>query len=104
VFQCEWSSVKNAPVRELAKGIRIRPLWEGENGARALVLEMDPESCFEELDHHDSGPEEVFVVSGIFNDGVRDYPAGTFIHAAKGSSHVSRSTTGCILFVFYPEG
>jgi hypothetical protein len=104
MFQWEWSSVKNAPVRELAKGIRIRPLWEVENGARALVLEMDPETYFEELDYHDSGPEEIFVVSGIFNDGVRDYPAGTFIHAPKGSSHVSRSTTGCILFVFYPEG
>ena len=24
---------------------------------------------FEELDQHDSGPEEVFVVSGVFNDG-----------------------------------
>lgn len=58
---------------------------------------MDPETYFEELDHHDSGPEEVFVVSGIFNDGVRDYPAGTFIHAPKGFSHVSRSTTGCTL-------
>jgi anti-sigma factor ChrR (cupin superfamily) len=104
MFQCEWSSVKNAPVRELAKGIRIRPLWEVENGARALVLEMDPGTYFEELDYHDSGSEEIFVVSGRFNDGVRDYSAGTFIHAPKGSSHVSRSTTGCILFVFYPEG
>jgi hypothetical protein len=104
MFKWEWSSLKDAPVKELSRGIRIRPLWEAENGARALVLEMDPETYFEELDHHDSGSEEVFVVSGVFNDGVRDYPAGTFIHAPKGSSHVSRTITGCMLFVFYPDG
>ena len=39
-----------------------------------------------------------------FNDGVRDYPAGTFIHNPAGSSHVPQSRTGCVLFVFYPEG
>ena len=43
-------------------------------------------------------------MSGIFNDGVRDYPAGTFIHAPAGSSHVPQSSTGCVLFLFYPEG
>ncbi|MDT5269347.1 MAG: hypothetical protein QOH49_1533 [Acidobacteriota bacterium] len=55
-------------------------------------------------DVHEPGPEEVFVVSGVFNDGVRDYPAGSFIHAPAGSSHVPQSRTGCVLFVFYPEG
>jgi len=44
------------------------------------------------------------VVSGVFNHGVRDYPAGTFIHAPAGSSHVPQSRTGCTLFLFYPEG
>jgi hypothetical protein len=38
------------------------------------------------------------------DDGVRDYPAGSFIHAPAGSSHVPQSETGCTLFVFYPEG
>lgn len=53
---------------------------------------------------HEPGPEEVHVVSGVFNDGVRDYPAGTFIHNPAGSSHVPQSETGCTLFLFYPEG
>jgi anti-sigma factor ChrR (cupin superfamily) len=68
------------------------------------VLEIDAGCRWEGLDLHEPGPEEVYVVSGVFNDGVRDYPAGTFIHNPAGSSHVPQSETGCVLFVFYPEG
>ena len=99
-----WSEVKDAPVRELNEGVRIRTLWEGENGAKALIFEVDPGCRMAELDVHEPGPEEVFVLSGVFNDGVRDYPAGTFIHNPAGSSHWPQSETGCVLFVFYPEG
>ncbi|HEX8176524.1 MAG TPA: cupin domain-containing protein [Pyrinomonadaceae bacterium] len=100
----KWAFVENVPQKELFKGIRLRTLWQGDNGATAHVLEMAPGSCWEGVDVHDPGPEEVFVVSGVFNDGVRDYPAGSFIHAPAGSSHVPQSKTGCVLFVFYPEG
>jgi anti-sigma factor ChrR (cupin superfamily) len=100
----EWSALADAPIRELFPGIRLRPLWSGPGGATAHVLEMDPGSCWEGLDVHEPGPEEVYVVAGLFNDGVRDYPAGSFIHAPAGSSHVPQSATGCTLFLFYPEG
>nr|WP_280442872.1 cupin domain-containing protein [Nocardia brasiliensis] len=100
----EWSSVQQAPVRELFPGIRVRPLWRGAQGASANVLEMDPGACWEGIDVHEPGPEEVYVVAGVFNDGDRDYPAGSFIHAPAGSSHIPQTTTGCTLFVFYPEG
>jgi hypothetical protein len=53
---------------------------------------------------HTPGPEEVFVVSGVFNDGINDYTAGTFIHNPAGSTHVPQSKDGCVLFVFFPEG
>jgi anti-sigma factor ChrR (cupin superfamily) len=76
----------------------------GANGASAHVVELDPGSCWEGIDVHEPGPEEVYVVTGIFNDGTRDYPAGSFIHCPAGSSHVPQSTQGCTLFVFYPEG
>ncbi|WP_246150493.1 cupin domain-containing protein [Streptomyces qinzhouensis] len=99
-----WSAVESAPVRELFPGIRLRPLWTGGNGASAQVVEMDPGACWEGVDVHEPGPEEVFVVSGVFNDGYRDYPAGSFIHAPAGSSHIPQTATGCTLFVFYPEG
>lgn len=102
--QVEWSETKTAPVRELFKGIRLRPLWKSGKGASAQVLEIDPGCRWEGLDVHQPGPEEVYVVSGVFNDGVRDYAAGSFIHNPAGSSHVPQSETGCTLFVFYPEG
>ena len=99
-----WSAVQDAPIHELFPGIRARPLWTGGNGAKAAVLEMDANTCWQGVDVHEPGPEEVFVVSGVFNDGDRDYPAGSFIHASAGSSHVPQTTTGCTLFLFYPEG
>ena len=98
-----WSAVQDAPVREIFPGIRVRPLWSG-GAEKAAVLEMDPGSRWEGVDVHAPGPEEVFVVSGVFNDGERDYPAGSFIHAPAGSSHVPQSVEGCTLFLFYPEG
>ncbi|MFI0368799.1 cupin domain-containing protein [Actinomadura sp. 1N219] len=101
---CVWSAVRDAPVRELFPGIRLRSLWKGDGGATAHVLEMDANTRWQGVDVHEPGPEEVFVVSGVFNDGHRDYPAGTFIHAPAGSSHVPQTTTGCTLFLFYPEG
>jgi anti-sigma factor ChrR (cupin superfamily) len=99
-----WSSLESAHARELFKGIRLRALWTGEDGAKAQVLEMKAGACWEGVDVHAPGPEEVFVVSGVFNDGVRDYPAGSFIHAPAGTSHVPQSRTGCVLFLFYPQG
>lgn len=99
-----WSELATAPSRALFPGIRLRPLWVGDNGASAQVVEIDPGACWEGIDVHEPGPEEVYVVSGTFNDGARDYPEGTFIHAPAGSWHVPQSRTGCVLFVFYPEG
>lgn len=98
------AAVDDAPVRELFPGIRVRPLWQGPNGAKAAVLEIDPGSSFPRDDVHSPGPEEVYVVAGVFNDGARDYPAGTFLHAPAGSWHVPASEVGCTLFLFYPEG
>ncbi len=43
------------------------------------------------------------MVSGTFNDGDHDHPAGTFLHAPAGSWQVSQSATGCRPFVFSPE-
>jgi anti-sigma factor ChrR (cupin superfamily) len=99
----QWCAVAEAPSREVFPGIRLRPLWRSDP-ARAYVLEMDPGTGWPHKDVHEPGPEEVFVVSGTFNDGVRDYPAGTFIHAPAGSWHVPQTTTGCTLFLFYPAG
>ncbi|MQY31307.1 cupin domain-containing protein [Nocardia aurantia] len=93
-----------APVRELFPGIRLRPLWRDASGAHANVLEMDAGSSWPHRDVHEPGPEEVYVVAGVFHDGARDYPAGTFLHAPAGTWHVPATTVGCTLFLFYPRG
>lgn len=97
-------SAASAPVLELFPGIRRRPLWTGPDGEHAQVLEMDPGTSWPRRDIHQPGPEEVYVLTGTFSDGARDYPAGTFLHAPAGSWHVPATATGCALFVFYPAG
>ncbi|MDT0447437.1 cupin domain-containing protein, partial [Streptomyces johnsoniae] len=85
-------------------GITVQPLWRGANGAKAAVTTIAAGAVWDGEDLHDPGPEEVYVVSGVFNDGVNDYTAGTFLHAPAGSWHVPQSAEGCVLFLFYPEG
>ncbi|SHG81146.1 cupin domain-containing protein [Streptoalloteichus hindustanus] len=100
-----WTHVDDVPSREpFGEGITLRELWREPSGRSCHVVDIAPGAVWPELDVHEPGPEEVFVVSGVFNDGVRDYPAGTFLHCPAGSSHIPQSTTGCRLFVFYPEG
>lgn len=103
-----WAALKNAPVIHRSELFRVRPLWEdasgGSSAAKAMVVEIDPGGVYPGLDLHEPGAEEVYVVSGVFNDGVRDYEAGTFIHNPAGSSHIPQSKTGCTLFLFYPQG
>jgi quercetin dioxygenase-like cupin family protein len=100
----EWASASEVEKRELFPGIRAQILWRGRNGAKAVLTTIDPGAVWQGQDHHSPGPEEVYVISGIFNDGVNDYPAGTFLHAPADSWHIPQSSTGCELFLFYPEG
>jgi anti-sigma factor ChrR (cupin superfamily) len=95
---------QDVPAIEIFPGVRKRVLWEDTTGAKALILEIDAGASFTELDVHHPGPEEVFVVSGTFNDGVQDHPAGSFLHHPTGTAHVPQSKDGCVLFVFFPEG
>ena len=97
-----WRSTEDSPLQSVSAGISVRQLWQGEASAQAMVVEIAPGAQWEGIDAHEDYSEEVFVVSGVFNDGVRDYSAGTFIHHPVGSSHVPQSKTGCTLFIFYP--
>ena len=76
-----------------------------ERGIGVMVVEFDPGSCWEGGDDvHESSSEAVYIASGVFNDGNRDYPAGTYLHMPRGSAHTPQSKTGCTVFIFYPEG
>ena len=89
--------------RSPGDGVRVRTLWKS-GVKRALEVEFDPGAQWPGIDHHVPGPEEVYVLSGDFDDGANIYRAGTFLHHPAGSSHSPRSVEGCRLFVFYPEG
>ena len=95
---------RDVAAREIYPGVRKRVLWQGPNGAKAQLLEIDAGAKFLKLDVHHPGPEEIYVISGTFNDGARDYPAGSFVHNPAGSSHLPQSRQGCVLFAFFPEG
>lgn len=99
-----WSHPDDVTPVQVGHGVTLRQLWDHGDGAKALVVDISPGASWPELDVHAPGPEEVYVARGTFNDGVRDYPEGTFIHCPAGSSHWPQSATGCRLFVFYPEG
>ena len=95
---------KEIPPKEIGPGIRKRDLWRGADGAKAQIVEIDAGAVFPSLDLHAGGPEEIFVISGVFGDGAEDYPAGSFIHNPAGSSHIPQSREGCVIFVFSPQG
>ncbi len=97
-----WINAQDVVAQQIFQGICVRPLWQGEDGAKAMVVEIAPGAQWEGIDSHDAVPEEIFVVSGTFNDGTRNYPSGSFIHHPVGSSHIPQSSTGCTLFLFYP--
>jgi quercetin dioxygenase-like cupin family protein len=98
----ESGHARDAAIRMFGE-VRVRDLWN-DGVKRALQVEFPAGSQWPCLDHHVPGPEEVFVVSGDFEDNGTVYGPGTFLHYPAGSSHSPRSTEGCTLFVFYPEG
>ncbi len=98
------SSWKEKQSKEVVKGIHERIIWEGSDGKRAVVFEFKAGAKFPGLDLHDTGPEQIYVISGIFNDGREDHVEGSFIHNPMGSAHVPQSKTGCVVLITYPEG
>ncbi len=101
VISINWQDVE---AEEAAPGITQRVLWQGDNDKRVVVFEFKPGSVYPGLDVHEPGPEQVFVISGVFNDGRNDYKAGNFIHHPMGTSHIPQSKAGCVLLVIFPEG
>ncbi len=94
---------ENAAVRSPGDGVRVRTLWQ-QGIRRALQVEIDAGKQWPGLDRHMPGPEEVYILSGDYDDGNRAYRSGTFLHHPAGSSHSPRSENGCVLLGYYPEG
>lgn len=104
-MQIEASHENNIPIQEIYPLVFLRKLWSDKNGpAHGAIVDIAPGGKWLEIDAHDQGPEIVYVISGVLNDGTNDFSAGSFINNPKGSSHIPQSKVGCKLFVFYPEG
>ena len=101
ITSTNWNDVKGT---EVAPGIYKRSIWSGEKGKRAVVFEFEAGSKFPGVDAHLTGPEQIFVISGVFNDGENDHNEGSFINNPVGSAHIPQSKVGCIVLTTFPEG
>ncbi len=95
-----WKEIKG---NKVAEGISERIVWEGENGKKAIIFEFDAGSKYPGIDKHELGPEQIYVISGIFNDGRDDHSEGSFINNPIGTSHIPQSSDGCVVLVTFPE-
>ncbi len=100
--EIEWANVSDAAVKEKFGGtIRVRTVWQAPSGATAQVVEIDPGACWEGLDVHEPGPEEVYVVSGVFNDEyVTIPPVRLFITRPAHPTYLNRKPGAhCLYFI-----
>jgi hypothetical protein len=57
-----WSDGQDRPVQTIFEGISARQLWQGENGAQAVMVEIAPGAQWEGVDFHQDNSEEVLVI------------------------------------------
>jgi len=89
---CPW-------VRSPAKGVWRKPLEReaAESGQVTSIVRYEPGSAF--ATHGHPLGEEIYVISGMFEDEKGLYPAGSYFRNPPGSSHAPRSSEGCVLWV-----
>jgi anti-sigma factor ChrR (cupin superfamily) len=80
----------------LVPGLSVMPLHSFQTQHTALVR-WDPETHFNPHTH--PGGEEIFVISGIFEDEQGVYPQGTWLRNPSYSRHQPFSRVGCTIFV-----
>jgi anti-sigma factor ChrR (cupin superfamily) len=69
----------------------------GESGRVTSVVRYDPGSVFSS--HRHPLGEEIFVLSGVFEDEYGQYPAGSYLRNPPGSSHAPACSNGCEILV-----
>lgn len=80
----------------LVGGLSVMPLSEWGTQHTALVR-WAPGTRFSPHRHY--GGEEIFVLSGVFEDEFGRYPQGSWLRSPHLSSHQPFSTEGCTIFV-----
>lgn len=85
-----------APWRQgLVRGLHVMPLMQ--QGTGSTLVRWAPHTYFNP--HRHFGGEEIFVVSGVFEDEHGRYPEGSWIRSPHMSMHQPFSREGCTIFV-----
>jgi anti-sigma factor ChrR (cupin superfamily) len=79
----------------MVPGLNVMPLMQ--QGSGSTLVKWAPQTYFNPHRHY--GGEEIFVVSGVFEDEHGRYPAGTWIRSPHMSLHQPFSREGCTIFV-----
>ena len=79
----------------LVPGLKVMPLMQ--QGLGSTLVKWDPETYFNPHQHF--GGEEIFVVSGVFEDEFGTYKEGSWIRSPHMSTHKPFSKEGCTIFV-----
>jgi anti-sigma factor ChrR (cupin superfamily) len=80
----------------LVTGLSVMPLHSFQQQHTALVR-WDPETRFNPHTH--PGGEEIFVLSGVFEDELGAYPQGTWLRNPSYSHHHPFTKEGCTILV-----
>jgi anti-sigma factor ChrR (cupin superfamily) len=80
----------------LVPGLEVMPLHTHSSESVALV-KWAPGTTFQPHRHY--GGEEIFVLSGIFEDEFGAYPQGTWLRNPHLSHHHPFSRNGCVIYV-----
>lgn len=79
----------------LVPGLNVMPLMQQSTGS--TLVRWAPKTYFNPHKHH--GGEEIFVVSGVFEDEHGVYKEGSWIRSPHMSMHKPYSKEGCTIFV-----
>ena len=79
----------------LVRGLHVMPLMQ--QGTGSTLVRWSPQTYFNP--HRHFGGEEIFVVSGVFEDEHGRYPEGSWIRSPHMSMHQPFSKEGCTIFV-----
>ncbi len=97
--RCVIETASNEWLPSPSKGVWRKPLEReaAEHGQVTSIVKYEPDTFFP-AHSHPSG-EEIFVLSGVFEDENGSYPAGSYLRNPPGSSHTPGSSVCCELLV-----
>lgn len=86
---CDWQPGQ-------VSGLKVLTLHSFKNEHTALV-KWEPGTFLNK--HYHIGGEEIFVLDGVFEDELGQYPKGSWLRNPPGSAHSPFSRQGCLIYV-----